>query len=246
MEFLSSEFNRSNNSYPVNLVLQTIQSESAGYDASRTGTFVRAQLPFDPSAAFHEYRFDFLPDRVVFYADGAPLATMRDRAALPTAPGHLLVSHWSNGNARWSRGPPSADATTTVRYVKAYYNSSDDARRDAYADRCADPAARPRAVCAVPSVHAAAAGGSGGGGGGAANRSAGLGGGDDEDDPVYAGAFNFFFMYNANDTVNQSTYAGGGGSGGGGVGNAAPRGREGVSMALWAVALGVVMWAAGL
>lgn len=232
MEFLSSEFDRSNNSYPVNLVLQTAQSESAGYDASRTGTFVRAQLPFDPTADFHEYRFDFLPDRVVFFADGTPLASMAEVAAIPTRPGHLLVSHWSNGNPGWSRGPPPADALTSVRHVKAYYNSSDPARADDFADRCADPA-RPGAVCPVPEVH---------GGGADGQDQGGLGGGV----TGYADAFNYFFMYEGNATVNQSTYNGADEKGG--SRNAAPPGRgPGGSLAavVWTVALGVAMWAGG-
>ncbi|KAI0123823.1 glycoside hydrolase family 16 protein [Xylariales sp. AK1849] len=154
MEFLSSEFNRANNSYPVNLVLQTPSSMSAGYDAAGTGTFIRRNLPFDPSAGFHEYRFDFLPGRVLFYADNALLASMNDSAgAVPTSPGHLILSHWSNGNDGWSQGPPARDATTTVAYVKAYYNSSDESRQGAFRSRCDDAdlsRSGAAAVCAVP------------------------------------------------------------------------------------------------
>ncbi|KAI1505516.1 glycoside hydrolase family 16 protein [Biscogniauxia marginata] len=148
IEFLSAEFNRGNSTFPVNLVLQSIASSDAGYDASGTGGFRKVNLGFDPTADFHEYRFDFLQGRVLFYADGEPLAEL-DGPGVPTTPGHLLLSHWSNGNPAWSRGPPSTDATTTVRYVKAYYNSSLPSRQADFAARCADPAAA-GAVCAVP------------------------------------------------------------------------------------------------
>lgn len=66
--------------------------------------------------------------------------------SVPTTSGHLLMSHWSNGNPGWSHGPPTKDAISTINYVKAYFNSSNASRRSAYAARCSDPAA----VCAVP------------------------------------------------------------------------------------------------
>lgn len=68
---------------------------------------------------------------------------------VPTTPGHLLLSHWSNGNPGWSHGPPAVDAVTTVSYVKAYFNSSLVQRQQDFALRCKDPAAS-GAVCAIP------------------------------------------------------------------------------------------------
>ncbi|ETS84013.1 hypothetical protein PFICI_05889 [Pestalotiopsis fici W106-1] len=154
LEFLSKDFSASGSHYPVNLVLQSPRSRSAGYDASGTGTFINASLPFDPTADFHEYRFDFLAGRVLFYADGDLLATMDDSTgAVPKSSGNLILSHWSNGNAEWSGGPPNQDAASIVRYVKAYYNASSPARRNAAAARCVDPTAS-AAVCAVPEGNA--------------------------------------------------------------------------------------------
>lgn len=147
MEFLSKDFNPANGSYPVNLVLQSRESALAGYDAARTGNFVRAHLPFDPTAGFHEYRIDYLPGRVAFYADGAQLADMAG-PAVPSSPGHLILQHWSNGNERWSGGPPREDAALVVRYVKAYFNSSAPQRQRDWENRCRDPAAA-NAVCAI-------------------------------------------------------------------------------------------------
>ncbi|KAJ0109544.1 glycoside hydrolase family 16 protein [Diaporthe amygdali] len=153
MEFLSKDFRTENSSYPVNLVLQSPAAAQAGFDASGTDSHKVVYLPFNPSADFHEYRFDFVPGRVAFYADGAVLAVMNDPAAVPTTAGHLSLNQWSNGNALWSGGPPAEDAVMDVRYVKAYFNSSLKARQGDYAARCKDPAAA-GAVCAIPAVTA--------------------------------------------------------------------------------------------
>lgn len=148
MEFLSSEFIPENNTYPVNLVLQSEQSVLAGYDAAGTGNYVVANLPFDPTDGFHEYRIDFIPGNVIYYADGHQLAKM-NTSAVPTSPGHMILTQWSNGNPLWSSGPPSTEALITVSYVKAYFNSSDPARQSAFASRCKDPSAS-GAVCPIP------------------------------------------------------------------------------------------------
>ncbi|KAM7221381.1 glycoside hydrolase, family 16 [Rhypophila decipiens] len=148
MEFLSREFNSSNNTYPVNLVLQS-RASLATHDASSTGYFIKANLPFNPTTDFHEYRIDYIHGQVLFYADGAVLAQMNG-SAVPTSPGHLVLQHWSNGNALWSGGPPARDAVLTVEYVKAYFNSSLSQRAQDWRGRCKDPYAE-NAVCAIPS-----------------------------------------------------------------------------------------------
>ncbi|KAL2200922.1 concanavalin A-like lectin/glucanase domain-containing protein [Corynascus similis CBS 632.67] len=150
MEFLSKDFNASNRSYPINLVLQSREAAMAGYDASATGNFVRVFLPFDPTEDFHEYRIDYLPGRVFFFADGEVLAEM-DGPAVPSSPGHLVLRHWSNGNKYWSGGPPTEDASLVVSYVKAYFNSSTAQRQRDWEARCPDPTAS-NAVCEIPDV----------------------------------------------------------------------------------------------
>ena len=147
MEFLSSQYNDTSN--PVNLVLQSPESARDGFDASTTGTFDLQQLPFSPDDAFHEYRFDWSPDSVSFYADGKLIETMK--SAIPTAAGHITLSHWSNGNPLWSGGPPEEDAVTTVEYFKAYFNSSDPHRRNDWVKRCTDPKLQ-NATCVVPDL----------------------------------------------------------------------------------------------
>ncbi|KAM4055378.1 glycosyl hydrolases family 16 domain-containing protein [Hirsutella rhossiliensis] len=56
MEFLSQDYNHERRLYPVNLVIQSQKSMKAGYDASRTDSFQRVNLTFDPTDGFHEYR----------------------------------------------------------------------------------------------------------------------------------------------------------------------------------------------
>ncbi|KAL6822107.1 glycoside hydrolase family 16 protein [Trichoderma sp. SZMC 28015] len=135
MEFLSREFDPVKKIYPANLVIQSEASRKAGYDASKTGTFKVVNLTFDPTAGFHEYRFDYLPNRVLFYADSQLLAEM-DGTSVPSGPGHIILQHWSNGNPLWSGGPPEEDAVLTVSYVKAYFNSSDSDVQSTWAESC--------------------------------------------------------------------------------------------------------------
>ena len=147
MEFLSAEFN--DTSQPVNLVLQSPESAKAGFNAANTATFQIHQLNFTPTEGFHEYRFDWSPNAVEFYADGVLLDTMT--SAVPTAPGHITLSHWSNGDPNWSAGPPSDDAILTVEYLKGYFNSSDPARQQDWSKRCVNPSAT-NATCPIPEV----------------------------------------------------------------------------------------------
>jgi hypothetical protein len=152
MEFLSSDFDRKNNVFPVNLVLQSKQSLKNGYDASDTGTYQKFNLTFDPTTAFHEYRFDFLPGRVLFYADSEVIGVMNG-SAVPTHAGHVILQHWSNGNPLWSGGPPTTNAYLTVSYVKAYFNASESQSQSNFTSRCTKMTGD-RTPCAIPNVTA--------------------------------------------------------------------------------------------
>jgi beta-glucanase (GH16 family) len=152
MEFLSKDFHTSNNSYPVNLVLQSREASQAGYNAQLTGNFIKAYLSFNPTTDFHEYRIDFIPNKVLFYADGQLLGQING-SAVPTMAGHLVLQHWSNGNPLWSGGPPTTNATLAVNYVKAYFNSSTAERNKDWALRCGDMSG-PNSVCEIPEITA--------------------------------------------------------------------------------------------
>ncbi|PFH59753.1 hypothetical protein XA68_11934 [Ophiocordyceps unilateralis] len=150
MEFLSHEYDADKGVYPINLAIQSKKSMEAGYDATRTATYRRVNLTFDPTAAFHEYRFDYLPGRVAFYADSVKLAEM-EGDEMPKTSGHLILQHWSNGDPMWSGGPPAQDALLTVSYVKAYFNSSDN--KASWEERCGQ--SQGTAICTIPDVTAA-------------------------------------------------------------------------------------------
>ena len=182
MEFLSEQFVPENNTFPVNLVLQSLQSVRQGYNAAGTGNYIVANLPFNPTDGFHEYRIDFVAGNVIYYGDGQILAKM-NTTAVPTMPGHMILTHWSNGNDLWSYGPPTVQANLSVSYVKAYFNSSDPGRQSAFLERCKDPSA-PGAVCTIPDQNSPPDSSSNG------NDSAGT----------------YFFSNEKNMTVNQTVY----------------------------------------
>ncbi|OPY18524.1 MAG: Glycosyl hydrolases family 16 [Methanomethylovorans sp. PtaU1.Bin093] len=53
---------------------------------------VTKSLGFDPTADFHEYRFDFYPGNLSFYIDGKLMQTWTD--GMTTNPMHLVVNAW--------------------------------------------------------------------------------------------------------------------------------------------------------
>lgn len=153
MEFLSKDFNFKNGTYPVNLIVQSPKAHEEDYDAKKAGNFVRTDLPFNPTKGFHEYRFDFVYGEVHFYADGQQLAKIRG-ATVPEDSGHLVLQHWSNGNDVWSGGPPEKDTSILVRYVKAYYNSTDHNRQSEWNKRCTGTNSPAKAICPIPEIGA--------------------------------------------------------------------------------------------
>jgi len=67
-------------------------------------------LPFDPTSGFHDYRFDYAPNSVSFYADGKLMK--RWKGGVPNKPMHLYVNAWF---PTWLEGKkPLADQTVLV------------------------------------------------------------------------------------------------------------------------------------
>jgi hypothetical protein len=147
MEFLSKQLPKSssNNTSPVNLVIQSPKSEAAGFDASKTPDFDMHSLPFRPDADFHEYRFDWLPGKVSFYADNQLLRVMTED--IPDSPGHVVFNHWSNGDPGWSAGPPKEDAVFTITHAHLYFNSSSPLQNTRYRTNCPKP--NPSQICKI-------------------------------------------------------------------------------------------------
>lgn len=126
MESLSRQQNSS--AHPINLVIQSADSVDAGFNAAGTADFVPYDLDFDPSEAYHEYRFDWMPGRVDMWADGKWLHSFIE--GTPDSPGAIHLIHWSNGDPEWSGGPPAEDAVLMVNYVDMYFNSSSSSPGD--------------------------------------------------------------------------------------------------------------------
>lgn len=181
MEYLSRQ---SNGSSPINLVIQSPASAEANYNAINTTTFRVQDLPFNPSAGYHEYRFDWTPERIVFFADGQLLQEFENAfdGDAPDAPGTLMLNHWSTGNPGWSGGPPAQDAVLTLSYVKAYFNSSNATRQNEWRGVCAGESWQGR-TCQIPDFPSQ---------------------GIDPQNTVTSGKTTFFMYENGN--VNQTLY----------------------------------------
>ncbi|KAF2165045.1 glycoside hydrolase family 16 protein [Zasmidium cellare ATCC 36951] len=147
MEFLSSHQQPLSNHGLVNLVIQSPESADVGYVQPGSNDFDNHSMSFAPSEMYHEYRFDWLPDRVDFYADSKWMSTIRTN--VPKSPGAIHVSHWSNGNPGWSAGPPVKDAVMTISYIKAYFNSSNPEATAKSLEIC-QPRELPNSTCYIP------------------------------------------------------------------------------------------------
>jgi beta-glucanase (GH16 family) len=71
---------------------------------------------------FHEWSWVWLPDIVHFGLDAKYSTNLTTN--VPQAPGRLALSHWSDGNPKYSLGPPSQSATDTISLLWAVYNDT--------------------------------------------------------------------------------------------------------------------------
>jgi beta-glucanase (GH16 family) len=71
-------------------------------------------LPFDPTAGMHNYRFDFYPNSVKFYADDVLMKEWTD--GLPSDKMQLLLNAWY---PRWmSQTPPPNDKYLKIEWIR--------------------------------------------------------------------------------------------------------------------------------
>ncbi|KAE8442007.1 hypothetical protein EG329_003943 [Mollisiaceae sp. DMI_Dod_QoI] len=151
MELLSSQFQpNANNTYLINLVDQSLASVARGYAIPGTEYMV-ADLPFNPADGYHEYRIDFVPGQIIYYADEHIIGTLN--GSIPSMPGHMILTQWSNGDKGWSGGPPATEAIMAIAGVRAYFNSSDPDRQTAASKRCTDPTSSD-SICTIPDWYA--------------------------------------------------------------------------------------------
>ena len=97
----------------------------------------RHRVCFAPWKDFHTYSFEWRPGEIAWYIDGSRVdpdpqqievtldgwpvdgdSGFQGTANVPQFPANLFVNHWTNGDAHWSGGPPSIDASMEVREVR--------------------------------------------------------------------------------------------------------------------------------
>lgn len=135
LEILSVEQHNETSSWPVHLVVQdTFTMPERNHTRSDELVYDLAFPPGGDVANYNEYRFDWLPDRIDYYVNSWFMWSVTEN--IPSAPGRIHISHWSNGNPYWTHGPPKQDAVMTVSYVKAYFNSTNSTRTSDYNYAC--------------------------------------------------------------------------------------------------------------
>ena len=91
---------------------------------------------------YHEFRFDWLPDRIDFYIDSHLIMT--EFEAVPDTAGSLSLKHYVDADREH---PPARDAVMTVAYVKVYYNTT---THDEPLESCREVKDN---LCVVPDQH---------------------------------------------------------------------------------------------
>jgi beta-glucanase (GH16 family) len=129
-------FNYRNNSSEVDLeylsardppaLLYSVKPQNYNDDGSQSNSTYEEEGWNDTSISFdqnfHEWSYVWLPDAVLFGLDGK--YDRRLSANIPQASGTLALSHWSDGNPRYSHGPPKQNSTATISLLWAIYNDT--------------------------------------------------------------------------------------------------------------------------
>lgn len=112
MEILSYENDR------VRTAIQPIIRDSSGTANALSHRAINATL----EGTFTELRFDWFPSHVDFYVNGE--WTHNLTVNVPHTEGKIVFNHRSNGNPKWSRGPPPEIATVKIQSMDFYYNTT--------------------------------------------------------------------------------------------------------------------------
>ncbi len=73
------------------------------------------KMEFDPSEAFHEYRFDWHADKVDYFVDGKPAGTLTKK--VPDMEAAIMLNHWSGNIAGWGGAAPTQDMYMLVDWM---------------------------------------------------------------------------------------------------------------------------------
>ncbi|CZT20155.1 uncharacterized protein RCC_06012 [Ramularia collo-cygni] len=68
-----------------------------------------------------DWSFVWTPDAVHYGPQNASVITTN----VPQAPGRIMLNHWSDGDAKFSKGPPERDSVVTVKFLQAVYNDTE-------------------------------------------------------------------------------------------------------------------------
>ncbi len=75
-------------------------------------------LSFNPSEDFHEYRFDWFPDSVVYYIDGERRQKLT--VNVPDDSCLIMLNYWSNNSVNWGGNMPDTLTHMWVDYMHYY------------------------------------------------------------------------------------------------------------------------------
>ncbi|KAF2217217.1 hypothetical protein CERZMDRAFT_32291 [Cercospora zeae-maydis SCOH1-5] len=124
-------------------VMQTVNGEypstglAVNYTAIENGTApgFPPRSPWD----FMDVRFDWNETVVNFWINGNNSRHItKDDRTIPEAPGTFYFSHWSTGDRNYMQGPPQNGSYGSVKWIRAFFNSSLMTNSDhtSYDERC--------------------------------------------------------------------------------------------------------------
>jgi len=89
-------------------------------------------VSFDPTADFHEYRFDWYPDKVEYYIDSEHVATLTTK--VPDAACTIMLNHWSKNLTDWGGPAPTEDTYMYIDYMHYYSDPTAVTEQDTHKD----------------------------------------------------------------------------------------------------------------
>ncbi|KAK4051763.1 hypothetical protein OIO90_004587 [Microbotryomycetes sp. JL221] len=95
-----------------------MQTKVVNKDSSRV-TFTT--YGFSPEEDFHDYSVFWTPDYVVTFIDGKSFGTSQIEDTHLGGKASLRWAAWSNGNERFSVGPPPEDASFEIAWIDGWY-----------------------------------------------------------------------------------------------------------------------------
>lgn len=105
----------------IRVSIQPIIRDNLNRASNLSQKIIDLDMPL--SNDFLEYRFDWFKSRVDFFIDSRYYHSLN--VNIPSHHGKIVINHRSNGNPKWSRGPPETSSDVQIRSVDLYFNSSE-------------------------------------------------------------------------------------------------------------------------